>query len=187
MIMKNICIAALLCLGVTTTKAQDTPTGEIKLNVFNTIVLGSVEVGYEHFIDADQSIGVELFINDRFSYTGEVGSRKFNTNSVALSYNFYLSSDNNGSGWELSPLLKYRFGDHKEIKDYTINGATVPTEVTTDMDSFIIGLGVGYKWVFKNKFTISPYANIGRNFSKEVDDRFSAVEFNAGFSVGYRF
>jgi hypothetical protein len=153
---------------------------EVKLNILNTIVLGSVEVGYERFIAGDQSIGIEVFINDRFSYSEEKPRRgkEFNTNSVMLSYNFYFSEERS-SGYYISPFFKYRFGNHEEVKD--------GIKVKTDMDSPILGLGAGYKWIWRDKFTVAPYANIGRNFSNDVNDRFSAVEINAGIGIGYRF
>ncbi len=81
------------------------------------------------------------------------------------------------------PFIKYRFGDFEEKK--TIGGVEV--KVKTDMDSFILGLGSGYKWVWNDKFAIGPYASIARNFSEEVNDKFIAIEINAGFSIGYRF
>ena len=55
------------------------------------------------------------------------------------------------------------------------------------MNTFMVGLGAGYKWNFGNKFVLGPFVNIARNFSEEVKERFSAIEFNAGFNVGYRF
>lgn len=160
--------------------AQAQTQNEVKLNILNTIILGSVEAGYERFIANDQSIGIEMMINDRFSYIAERKGRgkKFNTNSVALSYNFYLSNDR-GSGYYFSPFFKYRFGDHEEIKN--------DIKVKTDMNSAILGLGIGYKWIWRDTFTVAPYANVARNFSDEVNDRFSAVEFNAGIGIGYRF
>ena len=173
--MKKLILLAAIVRGISV-QAQN--KNEVKVNILNTIMRASVEVGYERFIDAGQSIGLEVFINDRFSYYEEKGDKKFNTNSVALSYNFYLLDDG-GSGYYFSPFFKYRFGDHEETKD--------DVKVTTDMNAAIIGLGAGYKWVLRDKFTISPYANIGRNFSNEVNDRFAAVEINAGMGIGYRF
>ena len=154
---------------------------EIKYNFLNTIIMGSAELGYEYFLDEDQSLGLDILINDRFSYFPEKGSnsKKFNTNSVMLSYNLYLSTMRNGSGYYLTPFVKYRFGDFEEVKN--------AVKVTTDMDSFILGLGTGYKWNFKDKLAVGPYVNVGRNFSKEVNSRFNAVEVNAGISLGYRF
>ncbi|MCH7412867.1 DUF3575 domain-containing protein [Belliella sp. R4-6] len=153
-------------------------TGEIKLNFLNTILLGSVEIGYEHFIEKDQSIGVEIHFNDRFAYVGTNDNKDFSATSILASYNFYFVGDENGKLY-ISPFAKYRFGDFTEIENNVTN--------IVDMNSFLIGLGAGYKWVFNDKFAFGPYASIARGFSKEVNDRFAAVEFKAGFSVGYRF
>lgn len=157
---------------------KDHATGEIKLNFLNTILLGSVELGYEHFIARDQSIGVEVHFNDRFSYVSETDSREFNASSVMASYNFYFEGDERGTLY-LFPFVKYRFGDFTETLDGVLS--------TTDMNSFLLGLGGGYKWIFNDKFAFGPYASIARGFSEEVNDRFAAVEFKAGFSVGFRF
>ncbi len=173
--MKKLTLLAAVLFGI---GAQAQNKNEVKVNILNTIMRASVEVGYERFIDTGQSVGVEVFINDRFSYYEEKGDKKFNTSSVALSYNFYLLNEG-GSGYYFSPFFKYRFGDHEEIKD--------GIKVTTDMNAAVVGLGVGYKWVLRDQFTISPYVNIGRNFSTEVNDRFAAVEVNAGLGIGYRF
>ena len=55
------------------------------------------------------------------------------------------------------------------------------------MNSFIIGVGAGYKFVKNDAFTISPFVNIARNFSDDVIDEFSGIELNAGINIGYRF
>ena len=90
--MKKIAIIACFLGGIFSSQAQK--LNEVKWNVLNTIVNTSVELGYEHFIDTDQSVGVDLMINDRFSYYGENSKegkyKKFNTNSVAVNYNFYF-------------------------------------------------------------------------------------------------
>lgn len=46
---------------------KDYSKGEVKINFLNTILLGSVELGYEHFIAKNQSIEFETHFNDRFS------------------------------------------------------------------------------------------------------------------------
>ena len=148
---------------------------EVKLNILNTIAIASVELGYEYFMDDNQSLGAEFHINDRFSYASEADHKEFKTNSFLVNYNYYFNPESEASFY-VYPFLKYRFGDHKdEVKG------------DTDMNSFIVGLGTGYKWSWNNKMAIGPYVSIARNFSSEVNDRFSAIEFNAGISVGYRF
>ncbi|MDN3596092.1 autotransporter outer membrane beta-barrel domain-containing protein [Zunongwangia endophytica] len=176
-------LLSAICLS-TFAKAQTSgnPQNEIKLNIANTIAIASVEFGYERFLDDNQSIEAIVLFNDRINYHSESGSRKFNTTSFKFGYNYYFGEDA-GSGIYANPFIKIRTGDFTE--DETIDERTVESE--TDMDSFIVGLGGGYKWNFNNKFVLGPFINIGRNFSDEVKDRFSAIEFNAGFQIGYRF
>ena len=159
---------------------------EIKLNIANTIAIASVEFGYERFIDDHQSIEGVVLINDRMNYHSEKGSRKFDTNSFKLGYNYYFGEEYAASGLFINPFLKYRFGEFSEEGQDVAEPAFVGNTIT-DMNSFIIGLGTGYKWNFNDTFVLGPFLNIGRNFSEEVRDRFSAIEFNAGFNIGYRF
>ncbi|WP_010254142.1 DUF3575 domain-containing protein [Myroides injenensis] len=185
--MKKVLLGLLLIGSVFSANAQ--ALNEVKVNVLNTLVLASVEIGYEHFIDHNQSVGANFNINDRFSYHGEKKSKnqKFKTNSLLVNYNYYFGGKTgaNGSGYVVSPFLKYRFGNFEEDKWNDL--AQADMTVKTDMDSFIFGVGVGYKWALGDSFTINPFANIARNFSSDVNDRFSAIEFNAGINIGYRF
>ncbi|MCL6261280.1 DUF3575 domain-containing protein [Aquiflexum sp. TKW24L] len=158
-------------------QALENPKGEIRLNFLNTILMGSVEIGYETFFKSDQSLGIELHLNDRFGYSGQKDGRNFETTSILASYNFYFAGDENGKMY-ISPFLKYRFGNFTEV----INNATA----VTNMNSGAIGLLGGYRWNFNN-FAFGPFGSINRQFSQVVQNRFSAVELNAGFNVGYRF
>lgn len=170
---KSVLFLALFGMAMT---SQAQSKSEVKLNILNTITRASVEVGYEYFTSPSSSVTFEFLINDRFSYYAENDRKKFNTNSIQLGYNFYFDD---GQGTYVYPFLKYRFGDFEEEIE--------SVKVITDMNSFMLGLGIGYEWVWNNQFAFGPYANIARNFSEEVNERFSAVEVNAGISVGYRF
>lgn len=184
--MRKLFIVVMCFGGILSARAQ--AVNEVKVNILNAIAMASVEVGYEHFIDRDQSVGVDLMLNDRFSYYPESKSKgkKFKTNSVAVNYNFYFGGNNNenGSGYSISPFLKYRFGEFEEDKRNELEGIYTHT---TDMNSFILGVGVGYKWVRNDSFAVQPFVNIARNFSEDVNDRFMAIEINAGVTLGYRF
>lgn len=188
--MKNLYAVAFLFLIGINMKAQesDFPNNEAKLNIANTIAIASVEIGFERFIGFNQSVEVEYLFNDRINYHSEKGSRKFNTSSIKLGYNYYFGKENAGSGIYANPFIKYRFGDFEQDRKI-ISGPGLPIspKIQTDMNSFIVGLGAGYKWNFGDKFVLGPYVSIARNFSEEVKERFSAIEFHAGFSVGYRF
>ncbi len=165
--------------------AQEFPNNEIKFNIANVIAIASVEVGYEYLFDYNQSVDVEVLINDRINFHSEEGSREFNTNSAKLGYNFYFGTENPGSGLYFNPFVKYRFGDFEE--EIRFSEFSTPVKVVTDMNTFIIGIGSGYKWNFSNSFIIALYGSVGRNFSDEVKERFTAIEFHGGLGIGYRF
>jgi len=158
-------------------QSLEDPKGEIRLNFLNTILLGSVELGYDFFVGDDQSVGVEIHLNDRFGYSSSRGDRSFSATSFLVSYNFFFAGDENGKMY-ISPYFKYRFGDFRDVVD------SIP-EVTS-LNSGYIGLMVGYRWNYNN-FAFGPFGAMGRGFSEPVNDKFSAVEFKAGFNVGYRF
>ncbi len=177
--MKKFILPILCLLVFKISSAQEYPNNEIKFNIANVIAIASVEIGYEHLFDYSQSIDFEILINDRINFHSEQGSRQFNTNSAKLGYNYYFGTENPGSGLYLNPFVKYRFGDFEE----EINSVNL----TTDMNTFIVGLGGGYKWNFSNSFVIALYGSVGRNFSDEVKERFAAIEFHGGLGIGYRF
>lgn len=175
--MKKV-ISVLTLFLATVAHAQDMPRNEVKWNIANTIAFASVEIGYEYFIDGHQSLGAEVLINDSYNFGIGRQTKDFDTNSFQVTYNYYTARENNNSGFVISPMLKVRTGDYqKSAIDPVIN-----------MDSFILGIGAGYKWNFSNRFVFGPYMNIGRNFSSTVNDEFDVpIEFNAGFGIGYRF
>lgn len=185
--MKKILLALIFLLFVVKSGHSQAAekNNEIKVNIANTIAIASAEFGYERLLDFHQSIEASFLINDRMNYHSEKGSRKFDTNSFKLGYNYYFGEEHAASGLYMNPFLKYRTGAFEENNNSLDEPA--PNTIITDMNSFIIGIGTGYKWNFNNTFILSPFINIGRNFNEEVKERFSAIEFNAGFNIGYRF
>lgn len=189
--MRKVTILIIAIFSTLHLSAQEFPNNEIKLNIAGVIAFATVEVGYEYLFDYNQSIDVEIFINDRINFYQETDSNKFNTNSLKLGYNFYFGTENPGSGLFFNPFVKYRFGDFEEEMDTTLidplPGEPFPPIEKTDMNTFIIGLGSGYKWNFSNSFIVSLYGSLGRNFSDEVKVRFQPIEFQGGLGIGYRF
>ncbi|MEN2283567.1 DUF3575 domain-containing protein [Algoriphagus sp. SE2] len=151
---------------------------EVKVNFLNLILFSTLEIGYERYLSEDHSIEFKGFINDRFGFKSEGSGKKYKTNAVQASMNFYFGENESGRFF-LFPLAKLRFGDFEESKDGGVE--------TTDMTAFILGAGAGFKWELSKNFAFGPYASVGRNFSDEVADRFTGIEFNAGFNLGYRF
>jgi len=188
--MRNFIVALILVMVVVSGSFQANaqsfedptlPENEIKLNIINTIFIGSLELGYEYFLDRNQSIGFGMTFMDRFAYVSDTGEElDFKSTSATLAYNYYFVSESNPSGFYVFPFLKYRSGSFTEIFDNN-------EIIETSLNSFIIGFGSGYKWVHNDKFALGPYISIARGFNSEVSDRFDPVEFNAGFTVGFRF
>lgn len=174
-VLKVVLLAGMLLAVTQRGQAQQ---HEVKWNIINTIVLASVEVGYEYFIDGSQSVGADILINDVYNFSIGREIKDFKTSSFQLTYNYYISNADDGSGIMITPLMKYRFGEYQQTEE----------DPVINMNSFILGIGGGYKWNFNDKFIVAPFANIARNFSSEVNDEFNiAVELNAGINIGYRF
>ena len=55
---------ALVSLGA----FAQTYKNEVKLNILNVIIRPSIELGYEYYLDDNQSVDAELMFLDRFSY-----------------------------------------------------------------------------------------------------------------------
>jgi hypothetical protein len=155
----------------------ENPTGEVRLNFLNTILLGSIELGYEQFIKEDQSLAIEFHLNDRFGYQSAKNGVDFSATSILLSYNFYFAGNETGSLY-ISPFIKYRFGEVVEDIDSVVT--------TTNLNSGYLGLIGGYRWNYNN-FAFGPFVSVARGFSDVVAEKYSAVELKAGFNVGYRF
>lgn len=151
---------------------------EVKFNFLNLILLGSFEVGYERFLSESHSLDIQLHINDRFGYNAEGDGKNFKTNSIQAAMNFYFGNNPNGR-FHVYPLLKFRFGEYEESSPGAV--------MTTDMTAFILGAGAGYKWEVSEHFAFGPYVSVARNFSETVSNKFTGIELNGGFSLGYRF
>jgi len=177
--MKRIFLLAAVLLVSIKGVAQndDFKKNQVNLNILNAIWLTSVEIGYERYVAPNQSVEGQIFFNDRFSVFPKRNGEKYNATSFSVGYNYYFDEDG-GTGFYINPFMKVRSGSYKD-KD----GAK------TKLDSFILGIGGGYIWNYDDTFIIAPYANIGRNFGKEVNDnkKFWAVEPNFGIKIGYKF
>lgn len=153
-------------------------TNEVHVNFVTLIWFGSLEAGYERYLTDDSSIEFKALINDRFGFNNENNGKKYKTNSLQASMNFYFGNSGNGRFF-LFPLAKIRFGDFEEPEGGGIR--------TTDMTAFILGAGAGYKWELSKNFAFGPFVSVGRNFSDDVSERFTGIELNGGFNLGYRF
>ncbi|MBD3582042.1 DUF3575 domain-containing protein [Flavobacterium selenitireducens] len=170
--MRKMIIACLAVIGSSALAQKH----EIKWNIGNTILHASAEIGYEYLIDNHQSIGSEFLINDVYNLRIGRQATDFDTHSFKIAYSYYTGDRNDA--FQISPFIQVRTGDYQKYED----------SPKVDMDSFIVGIGGGYKWNINDKFVFGPYFTVGRNFSEEVNDEFNTpVEIGVGFGIGYRF
>jgi hypothetical protein len=71
--MKKLILGLFICLFTQAAIAQigKYPQNEVKFNLLNVMLITSVEIGYERFLDSNQSIEGEFLINDRLNYNKE--------------------------------------------------------------------------------------------------------------------
>ena len=161
---------------------------EIAINVFDFVVAGAVEVQYERFLERNQSLQFNATLFDNYGYW-EVGDNMHNnkTHSLAAAYRFYIGRKEH-SGVFFYPYAKYMFGT-QEVENfwYPENGNSQLRNQEVDMNNLSLGFGLGYKWLFSQRYTLGLDASIGRTFDEEIKNSFSEVEFKMGVSFGVRF
>jgi len=152
---------------------------ELKLNVFNLIVLSSIDVTYEHLLNKDSSMGITLFYNFNEIDNNVYYPRKF---SLTPYYRWFFSETRYARGFFVEG-----FGMLNTFEDEFFTGNSTP-EIKTETD-FALGVSVGGKFVTKSGFTAEVFLGVGRNFFNNDDDFFFDNEIitRGGITLGYRF
>ena len=57
-----------------------------------------------------------------------------------------------------------------------------------DLSGLEAGFGIGHKWLFNDKISLTLGSQIARNFSnsKEISDNYSDINFKAHVTLGFR-
>jgi len=166
--MKKLLIVIAI-LTASFTQAQQ----EIKIDIFDALVLKTVEVSYEKYIDDTSSFGISALIN--FEKTN--ADFKYNEKRALTPYfRHYFTTENN---WNFfgEGFFSLNFGE-KEMK---VLGAPSTFEDYTDG---ALGVAVGLKYVSEGGFTVDVYGGAGRNL---FSDNSPIVVPRAGVNVGWRF
>lgn len=166
--MKKLFIVIAI-LTASFTQAQQ----EIKLDIFDALVLKTVEVSYEKYIDETSSFGISALIN-------------FEKNSADFKYNekraltpffrHYFTSDSN---WNFfgEGFFSLNFGE----KEIAMLGSP---NVYQDYTDGALGVAVGLKYVSEGGFTVDVYGGAGRNLFSENSP---IVVPRTGVNIGWRF
>ncbi|BAO75845.1 hypothetical protein WPG_1615 [Winogradskyella sp. PG-2] len=186
----------IMLFAICNVNAQDSPdndlpkTSEISTNLLDLVVAGTLNFNYERLFKQNQSLylGVNLF--DTYGYY-DAG---YIEESTALSFNaayfIYFSKEKDHAGFFFYPQLKLRTGE-VTVSDYyyydDVINSTVENEFTYDVGGFSAGFGIGHKWMFSNKFTLTLKGDIARNLGNFDTDYLENIELRFGVNFGYRF
>jgi hypothetical protein len=191
--MKKIILGLLLLPFISIAQNEESKEykGEIKSNLFDLVVGKSFNVGYEHFLKGNQSVQFDVTLFDTYSYLDASGLEKNGLIGLQASYNIYFSKSKKQHRFVFSPYLKYRLGKQEVVDyynyDYNSNSYTQLTR-EYDLSGLEAGFGIGHKWLFNDKISLTLGSQIARNFSnsKEISDNYSDINFKAHVTLGFR-
>jgi hypothetical protein len=160
---------------------------EIRLDLFQLIVLPGIDVSYERFIDDLSSWGVTAFINldNEFSE-----AYRFEHFEISPYYRLYFKSKNaNNAGFFVQPFLSLTSGEYDYYpEDYSYNLSN--SNGVKDFFGFAGGALIGRKWINQKRYTFEIHAGVGRYFVFEKTNnayRDNTAYPRINFAIGKRF
>lgn len=180
--MKKITLCALLLFSSITLFAQDNNyyesdfNNEIKINMSNLIGFKWLDVGYEHILNEESSIGFGTLIS---LDNGVEGLDEYRTFSLTPYYRHFFSNKY-AQGFFVEAFTMLHSGKFDEYY-YTDYDTHIDNHKYTDL---AVGISVGGKWVSRRGFVAEIYAGIGRDM---LDNSDIEVVGRGGVSIGYRF
>ena len=192
--MKKILITVLLFTSfISIAQESDddqTKKHEISSNLFDLVVAGSLNVNYEHLFAKNQSLFLGVTFFDTYGYYDAGYLKSSNAVSLKAAYMIYFSKQKDHEGIYFYPQLKARTGE-VVLDDYIYcdyeNDVYIEEEYKYDVSGFSAGFGLGHKWLFNNKFTLSINGEIARNLGNFDTDYLDNIEGRFGVNFGYRF
>ena len=149
------------------TKDSLTSKHEIRLDIFQLIVLPGIDVSYEHYIDDLSSWGITGFINFDSEFSEAYRFQHF---EISPYYRLYFKSKKaNNSGFFVQPFLSLTSGEYDHyIEDYNIDALINNTDSgVKDFFGLAGGAVIGRKWVNQKRYTFEIHAGVGRYFAFE--------------------
>lgn len=190
---KLVLIAALLVVSLPSFSQENEDLqkkNEISSNLLDLVVAGSLNVNYERLMENNQSLFIGATFFDTYGYY-DVGYLE-STNAISLkaAYLIYFSKEKDHAGFFFYPQLKLRTGE-VVVEEYTYydvdNDVYINEEFKYDVSGVSVGFGLGHKWMFNNKFSLSLNGDIARNLGDFDDDYLDTIELRFGVNLGYRF
>ncbi|EDP71085.1 hypothetical protein FBALC1_01337 [Flavobacteriales bacterium ALC-1] len=194
--MKKSLLAVVMLFAVFNMNAQEpsdddlSKTSEISTNLLDLVVAGTLNVNYERLFDKNQSLFLSANFFDTYGYYDAGYLEESTALSFKAAYNIYFSKEKDHAGFFFYPQLKVRTGE-VTVRDYYYYDSeidsTVEEEFKYDVGGFSAGFGIGHKWMFSNKFTLTLNGDIARNLGNFDTDYLDNIELRFGVNFGYRF
>jgi len=166
--MKKILVVAAILVS-SLSQAQQ----EIKIDIFDALVLKTVEVSYEHYVSENSSVGISALFNfEKQSADFRYGEDKM----ITPYFRHYFTTE---AKWNFfgEAFLGINSGD-KEIE---VTGQPIQYVGYTDG---ALGIAVGTKYISDGGFTVDAYAGLGRNL---FGSNSPIIVPRVGLNLGYRF
>lgn len=168
---------------------RDIAKNEVNINVFNVLIFGALDVGYERVLTKNSTLGLQLFSKVFNKNEGEdvdlseVYAKDF---SLTSKFKFFFDDNPTASDFYAFGFGMISDGTNEKNVEITDPATGKKTEVERDFDytDFALGFGVGGKFVAKQGFLIDVSFGLGRNlFNKNSPD----IVILPAVNVGYRF
>ncbi|MFD1294900.1 hypothetical protein ACFQ5N_13740 [Lutibacter holmesii] len=163
--MKKLLVAFTL-LTCTFGQAQN----EIKFDIFDGLILKSIDVSFEHFLNNESSIGVSALFN-----LDDDASFSYNEKTMFTPYFRHHFPSNTNWNFFGEVFLGINSGDEKVSND--------GVDIYENYTDAALGVSVGSKYVSPKGFVIDIYGGLGRNL---FDSLSPSIVPRVGVSIGYR-
>ncbi len=193
--MKLKIIVALLFVGITSYAQTNEDVEPISLknefttNLLDLVIAGSVNINYESLWKNNQSLYLGATFFDTYGYYDAGYLEESNAFSLRAAYLIYFSKRKDHYGFYFYPMLKLRTGEVTVDDGYSGFNST-ETSYSYGVGGFSAGFGLGHKWLFSDRFSLSLTGEIARELGDVPEDPFGdlgVVEPRFGVNFGYRF
>ena len=164
------------------------PKQEVKLDIFQLIVLPGIEVVYERFIDDYSSWGINGFINFDFDASQ---AYRFENFEISPFYRFYFSKKKTPNmGFFVQPFISLTQGEYDTYSYDYIDDFYDHSYIERNFFGLAAGALIGRKWVNQKNYVFEISAGVGRLIAKEDEHNYfydSTAYPRINFAIGKRF
>ncbi len=152
---------------------------EARLDILDALVMKSLEVSYEAYLNNETSLGASLFYN----FSKDNAKFRYNEDLMITPYfRYYLPISSSSLSSDFKFFGELFLGINKGNKKVNIEDEDV--KKTVSYTDGALGIGGGLKYVSEQNFVFDAHAGIGRNLFSEKSP---AIVPKIGVSIGYRF